>query len=172
MAGLIKLSDVPDYVWADGEVVLHSEDGSESRKSCRWKFRLVSFSDRKEIRKESRALQKKMAKLGSKYEPTSLIREWLPDDQLALFDLQDSAENLRDRVFDKLTGWEGIADEVGEPLPFNEKNKQAVIDHPAFESSIRTAFDSIGQGEEARVKNSETPPDDGRQDRATDLRAV
>ena len=151
----IRLGDIPDYVWENGELVFHDDSGNEIRHSCRWKFKLSTRSERKARRQQALDLSEEMLVIQSSYEAGAHPSEWSPEHIVESRRINDQLKQLEDAVFDHLIGWQGLEDE------FNDDSKAEVTDHPVTERSIREAFDRIGQGELAREGNSGTPHADG-----------
>jgi hypothetical protein len=64
-----------------------------------------------------------------------------------------------------LKGWEGIGDEEGKPLEFNEENRDRFLNQPGIATfeGFFAWYQRVWQGTaEAREKNSAASPDDGR----------
>lgn len=55
------------------------------------------------------------------------------------------------RLSDRITGWEGIADEAGKPLPFTPENMAAVLDVPYLRDAIEQGLYAASRG--ALAKN-------------------
>ena len=49
-----------------------------------------------------------------------------------------------------IRGWGGIADESGEPLPFNADNLDQLAEHPGFAQAVFRAYMKASSGEASR----------------------
>nr|WP_086937494.1 hypothetical protein [Thaumasiovibrio occultus] len=74
--------------------------------------------------------------------------EILPTDEFARYSKRG------DEAFFKkaIKGWSGVADEHGEPLPFNADTVTAASRHPSFTAAALTAYLDAAQGK-AATKN-------------------
>lgn len=73
--------------------------------------------------------------------------------QLEDLDERLKSKELDDRAFvhEVMVGWEGVADEQGTVLDFNEENLDALLEmHPTQPTIIRTFYATVGGG---KVKN-------------------
>lgn len=161
---MIRVCNVPDYVWADGEMKYRLDNGDEIVNAVRWKFKLEPKSHREKRRDASLELGERLLKIKSGYDDETIIGDWKAEDVQEMSRINAELQKHKDWCFTCLAGWDGIeggTDEKPQSLPFNKDNKHALIEHPIFESSIRSAFESIGQGEEQRLGNSGPPLVDG-----------
>jgi|GEM_PF-6843334 len=61
---------------------------------------------------------------------------------------------VREACEEVLRGWDNkLADENGEPLEFNDAQKQAVLNNPILRNSIWAAYQEASSGQKARLGN-------------------
>ncbi len=67
-------------------------------------------------------------------------------------EIQDAPEKGEDVLTDKVRGWEGIADENGEPIEYSTENLKALLDVPYVERAFSIGLLQASNG--APAKNS------------------